>query len=68
VLHQLLEVVRTLARLLAPFLPDTVGELRTLLALEPAALTKPWGEGFAAGHLINAPKVLFPRIDADSKK
>ena len=28
VLHQLLEVVRTLARLLAPFMPDTVGELR----------------------------------------
>jgi hypothetical protein len=38
------------------------------LALEPAALAKPWGEGFVAGHQINAPKVLFPRIDTDAKK
>ena len=68
VLHQLLEVVRTLARLLGPFLPDTVGELRALLALEPAALTKPWGECFVAGHRINAPKVLFPRIDSAAAK
>lgn len=68
VLHQLLEVVRALARLLAPFLPDTVGELRGLLALEVAALTNPWGKGFAPGHKINPPKVLFPRIDTDGKK
>lgn len=68
VLHHLLEVVRTLTRLLAPFLPDTVRELSALLALDAAALVKPWGEGFSAGHQINAPKVLFPRIDTVAKK
>jgi methionyl-tRNA synthetase len=68
VLHQLLEVVRTLARVLAPFMPETALELRNLLAIDAAALTAPWGQGFAVGHQINAPKVLFPRIEADAKK
>ena len=68
VLHQLLEVVRTLARLLTPFLPDTARELRVLLALDEAAVKAQWGQGFAAGHKINPPRVLFPRIDTDAKK
>jgi len=68
VLHHLLEAVRTLARLLAPFLPDTARELGALLALDEDALRAPWGEGFAAGHQINPPKVLFPRIETDLKK
>ena len=68
VLHQLLEVVRTLARLLAPFLPDTVRELRALLAIDEAAVSTPWGQGFNAGHQINPPKVLFPRLDLAAKK
>lgn len=62
VLHHLLEVVRTLARLLAPFLPETAVELRGLLALDEDRLKEPWGQGFAAGHKINPPKALFPRI------
>ncbi len=68
VLHHLLEVVRTLARVLAPFMPATAGELRTLLAIEPTALQAPWGEGFVAGHKVNPPKNLFPRIETDAKK
>ena len=70
VLHHLLEVVRSLARLLAPFLPDTAKELHALLALpeEREALNAPWGRGFAPGHKINGPKVLFPRIETDGKK
>jgi methionyl-tRNA synthetase len=70
VLHQLLEVVRTLARLLAPFLPDTAGELRSLLgfAKEEPALNAPWGQGFEPGHKIKGPKVLFPRIETEPKK
>jgi methionyl-tRNA synthetase len=67
-LHHLLEVVRTLARVLAPFMPDTAVELRNLLALGDDQLSAPWGEGFAAGHKINPPKVLFPRIETDAKK
>jgi methionyl-tRNA synthetase len=63
VLHHLLEVVRTLARVLGPFMPDTAIELRDLLAINDEGLKKPWGEGFVAGHEINPPKVLFPRIE-----
>ncbi len=68
VLHHLLEAVRMLARLLAPFMPDTATELRTLLGVNETVLRAPWGQGFAAGHKINPPKVLFPRIETDAKK
>ena len=68
VLHHSLEVVRTLSRLLAPFMPDTARELRGLLALDQARLAAPWGEGFVAGHKINPPKNLFPRIETEPKK
>jgi methionyl-tRNA synthetase len=68
VLHHLLEVVRLLARVLAPFMPDTAIELRSLLGIGEDRLAASWGQGFTAGHKINAPKVLFPRIDADAKK
>jgi methionyl-tRNA synthetase len=70
VLHHLLEVLRTLGRLLAPFLPDTAGEIRALLGLadDGASLSAPWGEGFAPGHRVNGPKVLFPRIETEPKK
>jgi methionyl-tRNA synthetase len=70
VLHHLLEAVRTLSRLLAPFLPDTARELRTLLALPEGkeAASAPWGQGLQPGHKVNAPKVLFPRIETESKK
>ncbi|MGH7888825.1 MAG: class I tRNA ligase family protein, partial [Candidatus Binatia bacterium] len=68
VLHHLLEVVRTLARVLAPFMPETAVELRALLAIGEDRLQAPWGQGFAAGHKINPPKVLFPRVDTDAKK
>ena len=68
VLHHLLEAVRTLSRLLAPFMPDTAVELRGLLAVQADQLSAPWGQGFTAGHKIKPPKVLFPRIDTDAKK
>jgi methionyl-tRNA synthetase len=69
VLHHLLEVVRTLSHLLAPFMPETALQLRELLALgDDDELSVPWGQGFAAGHKINPPKVLFPRIETDVKK
>ena len=68
VLHHLLEVLRTLARVLAPFMPDTAKELRELLAIDEAELKAPWGQGFVAGHQVHAPKVLFPRIETEAKK
>jgi methionyl-tRNA synthetase len=68
VLHHSLEVVRTLARLLAPFMPDTARELRGLLAIEEGGSMGPWGQGFASGHKINPAKSLFPRIETEGKK
>src|SRR5437773_2463785 len=70
VLHHLLEAIRTASRLLAPFLPDTVKELRSLLALNEAdaAYRAPWGRCFAPGHKVDGPKVLFPRIEAPANE
>ncbi len=69
VLHHLLEVVRTLSRLLAPFMPDTAIELRALLGLVDHGAASParWGQGFQSGHKVNGPKVLFPRIETETK-
>jgi methionyl-tRNA synthetase len=55
-------VVRTLSRVLAPFMPETAIELRDLVAVNDDTLKAPWGQGFVAGHKINPPKALFPRM------
>jgi methionyl-tRNA synthetase len=70
VLHHLLEAIRMISRLIAPFMPDTANELRLLLGLgeNDAAYRAAWGEGFAAGHVVNPPKVLFPRIETEARK
>lgn len=70
ILHHSLEVVRTLSRLLAPFMPDTAKDLRRLLDLGESlpAINAVWGHGFAPGHKVNGAKNLFPRIDTDAKK
>jgi methionyl-tRNA synthetase len=70
VLHHLLEVVRTLARVLAPFLPDTSKDLHELLGLAHGggSLSAPWGQGFAPGHKVKPPKALFPRVESEPKK
>jgi methionyl-tRNA synthetase len=65
VLHHLLEAIRQLSWLLAPFMPDTAKELQQLLGLkekEPACRAL-WGQSFSPGHKINGPTVLFPRIE-----
>jgi methionyl-tRNA synthetase len=68
ILYQLLEVLRALARVLAPFMPDTAAALREMLALGDDQLKAPWGQGFKAGHKVNAGRVLFPRIETEPKK
>jgi methionyl-tRNA synthetase len=70
VLHHLLEVIRSLARLLTPFMPDTAKTLRDLIGLsgDTALLNVPWGQGFAPAHKVGAPKVLFPRIESASER
>jgi methionyl-tRNA synthetase len=66
-LHHLLEAIRTSARLLAPFLPDTSRQLDTLLGISDgeANSRKPWGAFFAPGHKISPAVVLFPRIEPE---
>jgi methionyl-tRNA synthetase len=70
ILHHLLEGLRTLARLLSPFLPDTAAELRDLLNLSQSTAKPdaPWGACFTAGHTVKPPKVLFPRIETNANK
>jgi methionyl-tRNA synthetase len=65
ILHHLLEAIRKVSELLAPFLPDTSQQLRTLLGLPERATASgiPWGKALAPGHKVNGPKVLFPRIE-----
>jgi methionyl-tRNA synthetase len=70
ILHHLLQAICHLARLLKPFMPDTAKELQSLLALDEgdSALDSSWGNSFAAGHKVNSPKVLFPRIEAPGNR
>ena len=62
ILHHLLEVIRTLARVLVSFMPETADKLRALLAIEEDQLSAPWGQGLIAGHKVNPPIALFSRI------
>jgi methionyl-tRNA synthetase len=70
VLHHLLEVLRSLARLLAPFMPDTAKTLRHLIGIsgDTVMLNAPWGQGFAPGHKVGKAKALFPRIERASRE
>ncbi len=65
ILHHLLEAMRVLSHLLAPFLPETSNEIKGLLNLSEGATSQqsPWGSFFLPGHKVKPPKVLFPRIE-----
>jgi len=69
ILHNLLEGIHQLSRLLAPFMPDTAKELRRLLGLREGDVADrtPWGACFAPGHKVNGPTVLFPRIEVPAE-
>jgi methionyl-tRNA synthetase len=64
VLHHLIEAIRQISRLLGPFMPDTAKELQRLLGIQEGdgVDRTPWGQYFSPGHRIDAPAVLFPRI------
>ncbi|MBI5503228.1 MAG: methionine--tRNA ligase [Deltaproteobacteria bacterium] len=66
ILHVLCDALRHLARLLAPFMPETSAKIAALLRAEPGRLADPalpWGASFAPGHLVEPPEPLFPRIE-----
>lgn len=70
ILHHLLEALRALSHLLAPFLPETTKEIHLLLGVPEGISTHPiaWGKFFAPPHRVQPPKVLFPRIEPASER
>ncbi len=68
VLHVLCDALRHLARLLAPFMPETSAKIATLLGAEAGRLADPappWRRSFCPGHLVGQPERLFPRIEIE---
>jgi methionyl-tRNA synthetase len=54
------------AQLAAPFIPETSARIAELLNLPADALRMPgaaWGTAFPAGHTVQKPVPLFPRIE-----
>jgi len=65
ILRTLAEALLWTGRLAAPFLPKTGESILDLLNLpaSPLPTAAPWGRGFARGHVVKPPIVLFPRIE-----
>ena len=66
ILHELTEVLRVTAQLVAPVLPETAVRLMRLLGLPEtmlAELDRPWGAGFPPDHRTLPPETLFPRVE-----
>jgi methionyl-tRNA synthetase len=70
VLHNFLEVDCFIARVIAPFMPETARAMLAQLGCDPA-LAERWpqpgefGSQLAAGQTIGAPSPIFPRLDKD---
>ncbi|HYB98568.1 MAG TPA: methionine--tRNA ligase [Candidatus Limnocylindrales bacterium] len=66
ILHVLCDALRHLARLIAPFMPETSAAIAGLLRADPGQLAEapaPWRRTFRAGHQVGEPQPLFPRIE-----
>ena len=68
VMYNLLEAVRIVGLLIAPFMPDTAGRIATTLGEDPRELSiagrNIWG-GLQPGTKIAKAPPLFPRIEGD---
>jgi methionyl-tRNA synthetase len=67
ILHELCEVLRMTAQVLAPVLPETTRRLFAQLGLPEADLAdldRAWGASFPPGHHTRPPEALFPRVEA----
>ena len=65
------QIVKAIAVVSAPFIPDTAEQLWQTLALAGSVHTSRWEEALKpleAGHRIAQSKPLFRKIDADEKK
>jgi len=63
ILANLLEGLRVTADTLEPFMPRAMARLKAMLNVDDALARAPFGEGIKAGHRVNPPVALFPRID-----
>jgi len=71
VLYQLLEVLRFVAALLSPFMPQTAEKMQTQLGIsdfasQDLASLKDWG-GLAPGGRVQKGEALFPRVEDEWK-
>ena len=67
ILHNLLEALRVTAQLAAPFIPEAAARILALLKLPPDSARAPRsrvGRRVRAGHHVEPPVVLFPRIES----
>jgi methionyl-tRNA synthetase len=65
------QVVKAIAVLSEPFMPETAEQLWQTLGLSGSVHTSNWNEAskpMEAGHTIEKPKPLFHKIDADEEK
>jgi methionyl-tRNA synthetase len=65
------QIVKAIAVVSAPFIPDTAEQLWQTLALAGSVHTSRWEDALKPlepGHRIAQPKPLFRKIDADEKK
>ena len=66
VLHLLCDALRHLARLIEPAMPETAARIAAMLGAEPGRLADAapaWRRSYAAGHVVQAPEPLFPRVE-----
>jgi methionyl-tRNA synthetase len=66
IMHVALQLTANLSIVLAPFLPDTAAKIRGFLNLEELN----WSHAgkadlLKAGHIIQTPSILFPKIEED---
>ncbi len=72
-LHVCCQVVRTLCNTMAPFMPDGAARLAEIIGVElptggPDGGDDGWNaakDRLPAGHALQKPKVLFPKLDKD---
>jgi methionyl-tRNA synthetase len=67
ILANLIEGLRVVTGTLEPFMPVTTEKLRAMLHVSSDDACLPYGEGFKAGHKLDPPTALFPRIDTKAK-
>jgi methionyl-tRNA synthetase len=64
VMYNLLELLRVIAVMLFPYIPDTAEKIASQISLNAFVLNAPWGQ-IKEGADISKSEVLFPRIEEE---